>query len=59
MAVIFLDDPENEHVRVFGRTLETGHNAAYALEKALLSNPRINQQSSILLADYKGDLSCG
>lgn len=54
MAVIFLDDPENEHVRVCGRTLETGRNA---LEKALLINPRINQQSSILLADYKGDLS--
>lgn len=58
MAVIFLDDPETEHQKRFGRTLETGRNTVYALEKALLSNPRINQQPSILMADYKSDLSC-
>jgi hypothetical protein len=49
MAVIFLDGPETEHLRGFGRTLETGCNVAHALEKVLLTPPRINQQCSIFI----------
>jgi hypothetical protein len=56
MAVIFLDDHGTEHLGRFRRILETGHYTTYALEKVVLSNPRISEQPNILMADYKGDL---